>query len=84
MDIKLSFFSLNKLKKFIKAHKDNIPKSGHFNVAAIPQQWCSNIFAVNLERCNIAVKDCCNVYAIFVCCMGLELVIKKQIEIYAI
>jgi len=27
-------------------------------------------FAVNLQRCNIAVKDCCNVYAIFVCYMG--------------
>jgi len=27
-------------------------------------------FAVNFQRCNIAVKDCCNVYAIFVCYMG--------------
>jgi len=26
-------------------------------------------FAVNLQYCNIAVKDCCNVFAIYRCCM---------------
>lgn len=31
-NIRLSFFSLNKLKKFIRAHKDNIPKKCKNNV----------------------------------------------------
>jgi len=42
MNIRLSYFSLNKLKKFIRAHKDNIPSECKNNV----------VYKINCSECD--------------------------------
>ncbi|KAL6433579.1 hypothetical protein ACFW04_006577 [Cataglyphis niger] len=46
LDVRLFYFSLNKLHRFIKVHKDQIPKASSSNI----------IYKINCDNCDASIK----------------------------